>query len=641
MVVQADYPLKWNCDSNDKEVRVEVRVRDEESRDLTDEPIWTNTELDFEPDVLKLTSDDAIATMTVSPLESSDDTVILRADNQLESVRIKAYPSQDAEGSTEPLKELTLADVSSTEELDDGRIEYRFEDGMNGLRSENKIFFRVTNGAVYSEGDDGIYSWIDIPTSKVEMWVEKGRAAQIQRTAKVTFPTVWGEDTSRLRTNSPRELIEQYDPSGSNPFMFGRVKYKDQNDNWVQTHFGWIGGVGGGSGINESKMWIYDFAEFITGVPVSLEFHNPSVKSVVKTIGETVRNETGTPLSGITVRNPDTEEELSELAEGAAEEGNITGISGSTVFDETAVATQYYTSSGQRFEQLEGVEDIDRDKIAFNIDASSFETATIDTKEGKALAFDPDTQHFRSNRHTLKDVFTWFEKKTEAKLSFEPMNNSVRLLADIKPTRRTFAQFRVITDQALNEGNHIDFHEPITVIKNDALYEMRPVNTLRLSGSYPKGTLDKINNGIQEGFASLSDKYPAPTETYPFVKVQVPSLVEAAGGNEISGEIVESDAKELDEAEREARQRLTQKLSEATEGSVTIKGEPRIMPFDKLVAYETCGDVVAYESEPVEYEVESVKHVASADEGFKTDLKVSIYANESNIETVERYIEEA
>lgn len=547
--------------------------------------------------------------------------------------------------------------------------------------SEDKdviVEVRVANDGARKQilGQEAItdFEWIEIPTTDVEMWTEKGGAAAIQKTAKVRFPTEWGQRRSGLKHNSPRKVIDRFEPGDARPFMFGRVKMRGEDDIWVTTHLGWVGGVGSAEGNNKSKIWIYDFAEFFTGVPAKETFNDPTVETAVQKISSLITSNTVVPLSAYKIITPDTEEEIAKFTEGALQEGDIKGVRQSVENQGPYYSVQPNTSVYT-----------DEDKILYseNVapwpgyelenETTDINSVVIDTKPNTELHIrnKADTRHFTPNHDTLLDVVEWFEHKTQCKIHFEPgmHGKSVHMVVDIVPSRRTFAAREVIKN-ADTDGvrvsagavsdtvNKFTYHEPVDILKNDALYEMKPINTLHLRGTYGKGDFTDKAKGALKGAAGaavnvatggsnpltgatdvLPDNDGPPGETYPVVTVQSPPLVEAANGVELAGEVVESDASTLDSAEREAFSRLTEIMSETTEGEIIMKGEPGLLPHDKVVAYEVCNGDVQYEQTPVEYEVESVKHEASAKDRYETRITVSVYANDTNIEVVNKDME--
>lgn len=457
------------------------------------------------------------------------------------------------------------------------------------------------------------YTWIEIPTTEVEQWTRKGSAASIQRTAKVKFPGTWGQTPPGGLHNSPRRLLTGFSGDEDHPFMLARISFKSQADNWVFTHFGWIGGSGPASQTGMHKFWVYDFAEFWEAAPVGVTFDHPTLEQVVGQITEIVRKNTMTPLEQYDVIPPQTEEELSEII---------------TSDDITA-----------------------GDDIAFalargedgNISLPYYSQSEVDTNPGAVIPGDKSAKSFQANRHTIRDVVKWFEKKTNSKLHYEPLAeggeiDSVQLTADIVPSRRTF----VHDDVVINEG-FWDAHGIVELFDNSALYEIKPFNTVHLRGAYvEQGATDyPVDIPGTGGIESFPSELSTPGKAYPVVKVQVPSLLSAAEGAQVSGPVVESEAKSLDDAEQQARTEMRKRLEGQSEGEILSWGAPRLMPYDKLVAYEVCGDLVEYEPEPVEYEIEEVKHTASASEVYQTRLRASVFIDDEDIVTVEKRWEEA
>jgi hypothetical protein len=594
MPTQSDFPDKWVCQSEDKQAIVEVRS-----------PNGEDVEAELFVNVLRLDEGDAFV-------------YVETVDRPTPTLSELFVNIQD--GSGESLWGLSIRDFTYNFE------ERRYEalvDGENLDVPDNEALTATTNGAVSFE-------WIEIPTMEVELWVEKGEAAARQKTAKVKYPTEWGDSPDGDGHNSPRQLIENFEPEDSSPFMFGRVKMRDENGQFVIQHLGWIGGVGAAEGNNRSKLWIYDFAEFFSGVPAGETFNNPTVQQAVSKILSLTQEETAIPVAGSTIIAPETEEEFTKLAEGSVRTGDIAGVSQRLISDSDTVV--YGLAGIDKGFAIEDGEVIGEGVLT----KDDFGSIIIDTQEGKFIPFEPDSKHFTANHDTLLDVLTWFEQKSQAKVHFEPMpqGTAVQMVFDIEPSRRTFADREVIAEKE-RQGESIDFHEPVHVTKNTALYEIKPQNTVHLRGSYPQGIVDDVWDGVSGALSVLPGNDGPPPEKYPVVKAQSPALLEAANGVEVSGEVVESDAKSLEDAEKEAIQTLSETLSETSTGEVVMYGAPRLLPYDKVVAYEVCNNQVQYEQQPVQYEVQSVKHTASANDPYLTRISVSIWANDKNIEITE------
>lgn len=621
MPSQAEFPPKWSCESEEKRVRVEVRVPTESG-----EPEDVSGRLDLD------TNEDEQTLTVTSPV-------------RLGRLVIKVYDTeQDRHDGKSPRATLNLSDADNIEEVF-GEYEYTFE----GATTDTLLGFNFTSGVAFADvavpqpGGESGFNWVEIPTESVEQWVTKGDAARIQRTAKVRFPTEWGENNEAVRHNSPRKLIEQYDSESASSFMMARVSWQDKNGNWILNHFGWIGGVGGTSQPNLSKMWVYDLAELLSGVPIGATYNNPTIKQALEDIGRKTNDNTPIPLSGATIMPPETEEEYKVLAQnydplGGTEEGgadNLRAPGGG--------GSAYYSlSEGDYIPRAEGSVTSKRGDVVAVPQQSgeNFEALVINTGFD---FFDLGKKSFVSNHDTLLDLYSWFESKTGAKLHFEPRPRSVVLVADVVPERRVFSQREVIEKKIEKDEMSYSFHEPINVRINDALYEMKPINTLHLRGSTASGLLDPAKEFIDDAAEAFvfgaagkvfGEMYEPPSKQYPVIKVQVPSLVEAADGKELSPKVVESEASTEAEAEREAIKELREILEETTEGKITMDGAPRMMPYDAIDSFEECLGDVEYEQTPVRYEVETVKHEKTAGDTYKTTANVSVWANDENIKTV-------
>lgn len=541
---------------------------------------------------------------------------------------------------------------------------------------------------------DEEYRWIEIPTTSVEQWVEKGDAADIQRTAKVTFPSEWGTDDSTVLHNSPRQLVEGTSEDQSQPFTIARVWWQDNNGDWILEHVGWVGGVGSTGDTGTSKLWIYDFAELLSSVPIGTSFKDPTVREALEEITKLTNDNSAIPVSDVQYIPPEAEELQGKIQVPGAPDIHIEdGEAISPSQSSNVLDGQYHVYETMNIsedtidqEELEGIGGFTKLEPGTTYNA----TGTIDTDQGdgeniipdteelgeiggqlldgdvggaikNALTVDEETQKkkFEPNHDTLSDVYTWLGGKIDGNLHFEPKPNSVELIADVRTSRRVFAQNEVIqhydenppedhifANDFLEDVFGIEFdlsyswQENVTVIKNDALFEMKPINTLKLRGATSKSLLvDDDDDGELEqaqfdgmtvsGFGGSSKAFPA-------ITVRVPSLYEAAEGVELSPEIVESDIGQLDEAEREAQKEMTEHLEEASEGEIILAGEPTIMPYDRVDAFEVCNGDVEYEQVPVKYEVESVKHVKESGGRYKTILNVSIWANDKTMNTVQK-----
>lgn len=587
MVRQDDFPEQWQCDSPQKRVVVEIRV----------------------------------------PLDPADNL------SEFKSYAVEEYG-------------ISLVDVDEDQPPEEQVAQIDRLGGpltISGFVEDPATAPRLSDVAP-------LYDWIEIPTSSVEQWVEKGEASEIQRTAKVEFPTEWGTNTSDVRHNSPRRLVAETTAESDDPYLHGRVWMQDRDGDWIIEHHGWIGGVGQTGNASKSKLWIYDFAELLSGVPVGETFTGTSVGQALELVGNLTNDTTPIPMSDVVVIPPETEEEFAQLADELELTGDVffssipeeDFIGGGPGDEQTRTALAYYSVP----ESNGGPIDVDPNS-AQNLPEPDGTTFVFQEapQGGRVAPTGATAESFEANRDTLVDVYKWFESSSGSTLHFEPTPNSVVLVADVVPSRRIFAQREVIDqqsdldvgdDNAVFTGDAYTAHQATTVLENDALYELKPLNTLYLRGDTPSGLLHDTKKSIEDGLdKALKGSYQAPSVKFPSVKVKAPELLDAAEGVELSGSVVESNATELDEAKREAKRELASRLEESSEGAIVLAGVPRLRPYDRVDAFEVCQGDIEYEQQPVRYEVESVKHVKTADDIFKTRIKVSIWANDETIEVVD------
>jgi hypothetical protein len=214
------------------------------------------------------------------------------------------------------------------------------------------------------------------------------------------------------------------------------------------------------------------------------------------------------------------------------------------------------------------------------------------------------TKTFQANKHTLSDVLDWAARKTNG-------TPHLRLRSNL---RDPSAELRF----GLQKRSHVARYlgGELQVVDNDALNEMRPINT-----AVVKGSAQASRSGLNPFNITASDK------TYITAKARHTPLYRRAGGNElrVSTE-TQSDAATEAEVEREAKQILRERIGGATEGRITTIFHPRLRPFDQIVAKPTCDGSPATDVKPITYEVNRVHHQIrpNDDEKPKSILNVGI-----------------
>lgn len=244
-------------------------------------------------------------------------------------------------------------------------------------------------------------------------------------------------------------------------------------------------------------------------------------------------------------------------------------------------------------------------------------------------------------------MMDWFTNLIDARWWFEPTANGPVLTVDATAykegseegnmERRYFVD-EAVTDewQKLRRDNGKDdtYFTSANTLNNNALVDIKPFNTLLLFGES-----ETLRERYPFQFGSSSAPA-AMTSTYPWIKVQYKPLLERADGYEYSSTPIESDKSYLKQATEQARGEFRKHISEQTEGSMELRGEPHIMPFDYIVTVPTCNDTYRNaNADPITWEVNGVKHIRRAGEQYKTELGVSIAVLDEHITVESEYRE--
>jgi hypothetical protein len=501
-------------------------------------------------------------------------------------------------------------------------------------------------------GDIESFDFIEIPTSKVEVWERKSNGPHIVKSAKVVFPTSWdGADV--------RELVKGYGVSAP---TYARVSVKDDSGVWVLDHFGIIAGVGGTDNELESKCWIYDLSYVFDALGVTETYNRPTARQVLSDVANKLQSNL-VPLTGVAVLAPNSERvflrsvpQLNQDTAAVRRGSSYYGYDVSEEDNELGDATVSDIDVGTSV-SVPNLPFADLAAIGSDI-ANPFEFAdrviaeTFDT-EGPLDRFTNavgdfvyrntplGNKKFVRNHDTVGDVMNWLSNKTGLQYHFEPTQNGAVLVITGGPMRRTFVQDSVVTDLQRGTIQPTDFqsqtdeyyaHETAVVRNNQALYEIAPANQIILKGDTQRSVLGK------EVDLSFDTSQIITERDYPVATATATNLVDAAGGAELPLE-VESDATTVTEARQEAIATLQRHLDQTSEGNITLGGLPRALPYDVLDAYETCNDYVT-EQIPVRYEIDTVKHTAGMMQSLETKLNVQAFVGEESID-VETRIERA
>jgi len=617
-VPQDDYPDVWACDSEQKRTRVDVRTVE-----LTD----------------NLTSN-----IDINALQSS---IVVESEQEIVELNGTLKETSDSDESVK----ITIGDFTETL-TENETYEYTLDDVYQFMAERgldvNRYF--VTIPEVFGEASN---EWIQIPTASVELWETRDNAAAINRTANVVFPNSWGSEDGNV-TNSTLDIINE--TSSDDPIQQARVLFRDDADSeWVIKHLGFISGVGGTDNPLESQMWIYDYSQLISNAPLTATYNDENAKRVVSDIANRIRNETPTPLSDLHIRLEDAQQPLE--ADFAIEDTVLGSVINEQRFgsNDPFVSATAVDIDGVGRAAVDGIQFVTIDSPLVDIitgDTQSLSQTTdttigaiTDPIDAAAEVFNLDQKHFTRNRDTIGDALEWFAKNVSAQWWFEPLpdGDSIALIIDINIVRQTYChvggydELATILD-AESVGQLQNGTESTRVIQNRALDEINPINTLRLNGSTGKSFKGELFEGDVVPAARSLVGQPA-TNTYPYVKVRAPRLYEAADGNEVQPNAIDSDVESKAAAEGEARKELLERLTRPSNGEIDLYGTATMRPYDTLYAYQTCGDYIDTTQPLIAYTVSEVKHEQKNGNTYRTKVTPSLKITENDIEVVESRME--
>lgn len=495
-------------------------------------------------------------------------------------------------------------------------------------------------------------NWVRIPVTLCELWINKDGPADITRTAKVKFPAEWNG-------RGIAQYVNGFNAQNEAPYDECRIWFYDHEDEVYQVaHYGYVGGVGPASENGVMKMWVYDPADLMRGIQVSTAFGEPTIQQIVNFV-----------------------------VDGADAEGNPVGLQRRTVFDDiqTYIAgiqevkvqkedlSNFGSIEGVESDQPEGVMEalgtlgqmqLNQEDLIDDISDYMFGTEVTDGILG-------GQKRFQLNRHNMVDVMNWFAAEIGGKWHFEPSPDGPVLFFDNTSsrgieredgafTRRMFMDDELVPDapggtqQVINSaqderGDVSDYKDrnaftTVDVLDNNALYDIKPFNTLYLYGesNQNSATYQALTNSggspVSPATAAAATVYM--TEQFPKVKVTYPPLVERAGGYEYAAPVVNSDKIYLKQAEQAAIKEFRKHLEEETEGNIQLRGEPYILPYDYLRTVPHCNDTfINADVTPITYEVNGVKHIRSAGQQYKTEVGVSMVFDEELLEVESEYVE--
>lgn len=549
-------------------------------------------------------------------------------------------------------------------------------------------------------------AWIEIPTTNVKMYAEKGDKADVVRTGHVRFPTEWAGE-------SVMNLLTEFRPDYTSGFQFARIWFwHDKLESWVLDHHGFIGSIGMTEKFGEGQFWVYDFSQMLEGIPANVTFNDPEPEDVLQYVTRKLNEITpvdfidplmlmsyedvvsyslsispmplkemfgsqSADIAGVTVPQFNPADFTAPLRMFKIERSDEAfDTSGETTLFDTG-GTEYLSSASSGKYKKNGFYAV-YDAVPFSFDGAAtgiWNQGTVNdvefglynqqrtrkiltgTKIKELPLFSIGAKKFTSNRDTLLDVMEWLAEKVDGRWQIEPTPVGGTLVLDDTMSRRPFVQEERAAEMAneLFQGRSVDasleqgvvdqigdlpIYDTVKVVSNTALYDINPVNTVTVKGELRRNVLGvTVNDTPFESIGSKSKKYP-------FVKARAVPLYERAKANfdvsavdtagELSLTTIESEDITIDDARKTAKQALMDALEQTTEGMIYIHGNPKIMPFDSILAYPMCKERFTQTNViPLKYEIEKVVHEQEGGGFYTTTLYVSVYVDENDIEIIE------
>jgi len=265
---------------------------------------------------------------------------------------------------------------------------------------------------------------------------------------------------------------------------------------------------------------------------------------------------------------------------------------------------------------------IPQDAFENNVDLednpAGYKAVTNLLAEGIADFFTGNIQkQFKRNKHTLSDAINFVTQHLDGELYFKPHGDEPNELA-------------LVYDQNRNaniQPKHLGSEYGPTVIQNNSLYEIQPVNSVEVKGQAGRGVLDNI-----------ADYVTGDSGEYPYATARHKKLYGLAGA-EYKPPVQPSDGvTTISQAEDVARERLIKELQGGGMGEIILYQYPLIDPHDLIESKPACGDNVDHDVPPITYSVEEVTHQVGYDgDRFlrRTYLRVNTEVTSDDIEIVE------
>jgi len=409
----------------------------------------------------------------------------------------------------------------------------------------------------------------------------------ISRYTEVHFPAVGPEGTEYAKAFKPIEATREVAQDGvpvseigrNPPPTMGEVQIRDPDtEEYVTVHRGVLTGVGGSSGTsNEMRLQIRDPNVFLElGASFSVNYGEGAISTA-----------------------------LSKIATAISENNSV--------FDTIPVKAT-----------VPGDDRVADPTTGLLIDPAEFFTNLDKLGSG--------SRSFTANRDTIGDAVRWVRDKTDVdiKVWFEPHitdsgTRTVALTIGVDPHRRYTSQgvksedlsARDDSSEKNRQGVNTDSDSPFgnartrRLFKNDALFEISPVNAVFARGSDAYEIVEVAGHSIRMGDGNPG----AGTGDYPYALVQHDPTV--ARADDRVTHTVSVTGNTVTETENQARTQLERMIEGSGRGTMYAELDPTIRPYDLYRAVPVCGPEVP-DVTGLNYQVVGVVHTVGAPRSYNS-----------------------
>lgn len=420
-----------------------------------------------------------------------------------------------------------------------------------------------------------------IPTTHAETSVStdsQKKSAAITRLSEVKLPTEWKDQ--RIT-----DSIRSFNPDSQGAYDKVTLEYQDvRSGQWYKEHRGFVRGVSGASKMGVAKMIISDPATLLSAIPFSKKYEDATPQKVFNDVADKFRQ--SSPFNPVVSGAPN----RSVGAGGSSIGGDFIGNTMETISEATDALGLTNT----------GAEDKGNPK---------------------------DVHTFHANRHTCADALNWICNITNARWYFSfggGQGFQLNLVYDPADTPLVFLEHDLAgrgsaQENTLNNGGSFPQcpANAVDIIKNTALQEIFPLNTLTLRGETGASLF-----GMEASWV--------PSHKFPEVTISYEPFKRRAGGNVVA-ETIETKNVTLQSATATAINRLEKKILDSGTGTMQCYMRPNVKPYDHVIAQPECADVIETQSQPLTHEVASVRHVKDSHKEGLTYIDVSPVFNRSEV----------